>query len=372
VKPPSNVAAAPSSSVASTSASPAGVGRPERYKLTRWHYATISLLILGSSGYYFCRSDYSVALPLILAEQVGKGVPANLAQVRLGSIASLGVLAYAIGKFPSGTFADLFGGRRNFLGGMIGSILFTVLFMLAGGFPLFTLAWIGNRFVQSLGWAGLVKVTSHWFAYSTYWTVMGTLSLSYLFGDAISREAMSFLLASGFGWRGVFLAGAALLTCILLLNLIVLRETPAERGLPAPQTNPLNLYAQAGNSEFHAGVAELLRPLLASRTFWFVCALSLGTTLLRETFSLWTPTYFTQVVGLTIAQAASSSALFPLFGGLSVIVAGVISDRLGRGGRSQILFGGLLCSVAALHRWPSSARMVRLSSRSPWFRWSPS
>src|SRR5277367_6499532 len=123
-------------------------------QLTGWHLLTISLLFLGYSGYYFCRSDYSVALPLIIAEQARQGIPADLVQIRLGSIASLGVLAYVIGKFPSGGLADRFGGRRNFLGGMFGSVLFTVLFMLGGGFPIFTLAWLGNRVVQSLGWAG--------------------------------------------------------------------------------------------------------------------------------------------------------------------------------------------------------------------------
>lgn len=61
-------------------------------RLTRWHVLTISLLFLGYGGYYFCRSDYSVALPLIIAEEVRKGTPANVAQVRLGTIASFGVL----------------------------------------------------------------------------------------------------------------------------------------------------------------------------------------------------------------------------------------------------------------------------------------
>jgi sugar phosphate permease len=194
-------------------------------RLTRWHVLTVSLLFLGYGGYYFCRSDYSVALPLILAEQVRKGTPANVAQIRMGTIASLGVLVYAIGKFPSGGLADRFGGRRNFLGGMFGSILFTILFMLGGGFPVFTFAWLGNRLVQSLGWVGLVKVTSRWFSYTTYGSVMAVLSLSYLFGDAISRAIMSLLLAHGFGWRGVFGAGAVLLSAILLCNLIFLRDS---------------------------------------------------------------------------------------------------------------------------------------------------
>src|SRR6201996_3627099 len=225
--------------------------------LTRWHILTISLLFLGYAGYYFCRSDYAVALPLILAEQVGKGIPAGLAQVRLGSIASLGVLMYALGKFPAGSLADRFGGRSNFLGGMLGSILFTVLFMLGGGFPLFTLAWLGNRLVQSLGWAGLVKLTSRWFSYTAYSSVMAVLSLSYLFGDAVSRAIMSVLLAHGFGWRGIFATGAGLLTILLLCNLIFLRDSPESCQLPLPEENPLNLFSDVSAAATRPGMAVI-------------------------------------------------------------------------------------------------------------------
>jgi sugar phosphate permease len=327
---------------------PAHVTSAPPQRLTRWHVLTVSLLFLGYGGYYFCRSDYSVALPLIIAEQVRNGTPAGVAQIRLGTIASLGVLVYAIGKFPSGGLADRFGGRRNFLGGMFGSVLFTVLFMLGGGFPVFTLAWLGNRLVQSLGWAGLVKVTSRWFSYTSYGSVMAVLSLSYLFGDAISRAIMSLLLAHGFGWRGVFAAGAGLLSVILLCNLIFLRDSPQSYHLPPPEENPLNLFSDASSAATRPGVAAIFRILLSSYAFWLICGLSLGTTLLRETFNLWIPTYFTQMVGMTGAQAASGSALFPFFGGLSVLFAGFLSDYLGPEGRSRILFGGLCCSVLAL------------------------
>ena len=71
-------------------------------------------------------------------------------------------------------------------------------------------------------------------------------------------------------------------------------------------------------------------------------------TLLRETFNLWTPTYFSAFVGLTNAESASRSALFPLFGGVSVLLAGFLSDRLGLNGRSLVLFGGLLSGAAAI------------------------
>jgi len=315
-----------------------------------WHLATILLLGLGYSGYYFCRSNLSVVLPDLIHDLAQHGITANEAQVRLGFIASAGTMAYAAGKFISGSLADLFGGRRLFLGGMAGSVFFTVLFVLSGGFPLFTLAWIGNRLFQSTGWVGLVKVASRWFSYSTYGTVMAVLSLSFLFGDAACRWIMSELMAHGMGWRGVFLAGAGSLAALLLANATLLRETPEERGLPAPQANPLNVYGAEGEhkDETHPGLKAILAPLLASFPFWLVCLLSLGTTLLRETFNFWTPTYFVQFVGLTSSQAAARSALFPFFGGISVLLAGVVSDRLGLNGRNLVIFFGMVASTLCL------------------------
>lgn len=323
---------------------------PPGSSITAWHVATILLLGFGYSGYYFCRSNLSVVLPDLIHDLARHGITASEAQVRIGFIASVGTVAYAIGKFVSGSLADLFGGRRLFLSGMAGSVLFTILFAVSGAFPLFTLAWVGNRLFQSTGWVGLVKVTSRWFSYSTYGTVMAILSLSFLFGDAACRWVMSELLVYGVGWRGVFFAGAASLAALLLANLLLLRETPEERRLPSPIANPLNVYGAEGDQqeEKHPGFLAILRPLVSSFPFWLVCLLSLGTTLLRETFNLWTPTYFVQFVGLSDSQAASRSALFPLFGGIAVILAGVVSDRLGLNGRNLVIVVGMAASAVCL------------------------
>jgi sugar phosphate permease len=316
-------------------------------KLLYWQVLTVTLLVIGYAGYYLCRSDLSVALPLIVKGLTNRGISADVARVRLADIASLGVLAYAIGKFVSGGVADFLGGRRNFLAGMGGSVLFTILFALADGFPLFTLSWFANRLVQSTGWTGMVKISSRWFSYGTYGTVMGVVSLSYLFGDAAARQFMAVLIGRGFGWRGVFLVAAGTLFVLFLLNLLLLRETPKNLGLEEPHANPLNLFKEEGEDPKPHGLSDLLGPLVRSWIFWLVCLLSLGFTLVRETFNLWTPTYFNQV-GFNPAGAAQESALFPFFGGISVLVAGYASDRLKRGGRAAIIFYGLVLSGITL------------------------
>lgn len=320
----------------------------ENLRLLGWQTVVVVLLVLGYSGYYLCRSNLSVAMPYIIGDMVREGYEPDYAKVALGTIASVGVFFYAVGKFVSGGVTDFLGGRLTFLGGMLGSVIFTTLFALFGTVPFFTLTWIGNRVVQSLGWVGMVKVSARWFSYSSYGTVMGIISLSYLFGDAAARAFMGWLFALGVDWRGVFVIGATILLGLFALTFFLLKESPRDIGEPEPPSNPGNVFADVGDDARPEGMRELLLPLLRNRDFLFVCLLSLGFTLLRETFNTWTPTYFTETLGLNGADAATSSALFPLLGGVSVLLAGFASDRLGRGGRALLLFLGLLLSAVGL------------------------
>jgi OPA family glycerol-3-phosphate transporter-like MFS transporter len=315
-------------------------------RLRRWQVLTVTLLVFGYAGYYLCRSNFSVTLPMIIDELTASGWDPNTAKVRLGALASIGVFAYAIGKFLSGGLTDFLGGRRAFLLGTAGAVCCTALFALGGGFPIFTLAWIVNRLMQSMGWPGAVKLTSRWFSYSSYGAAMGVISLSYLFGDAAARRFMGWLIAHGVGWRGVFFAAAGVMLIIFIANLLLLRESPREIGEAEPPGDPFHLDEKKSPSG--ASLKWALEAFLRSPAFWIVCLLSLGMTLLRETFNTWTPTYFTEVVGLSKAEAASKSALFPLFGGISVLVAGFVSDRLGRNGRALIILVGLLFSSVGL------------------------
>lgn len=132
-------------------------------------------------------ADLSVASPLLAKELTGRGVSYDQALVRIGAIASLGILAYALGNPFIGALGDYWGGRINLLVGLAGATLCTLLFAVSGVLPLFTLAWFLNRLTQSGAWAGLVKVSSRWFDYSSHGAVIGVLSLSYLLGDAGAR-----------------------------------------------------------------------------------------------------------------------------------------------------------------------------------------
>jgi OPA family glycerol-3-phosphate transporter-like MFS transporter len=315
-----------------------GRGVGESKHVRRWQATTLVLLFVGYSGYYLCRSNLSVATPLLLDEMEIHGIARGDARVLLGRMVSFGTLAYAAGKFIFGATGDLIGGRRNFLGGMTGAVLFTVLFGLGGGLPVFTLAWVGNRFVQASGWPGLVKIGGRWFDYRWHGTAMAILSLSYLFGDAAARAYMGVLLQFGLGWRGLFYLTAITLFGLLAICFMFLKDSPLAIGAVEGTVSPANVYGD----RTAPGVVAILMPLLRSPAFWYVCLLSLATTFLRETFNNWTPDYFKNALGFSPANAAKLSAGFPFLGGCSVILAGVLSDRLGRSGRAMIILVGLL------------------------------
>ena len=327
----------------------------DQSRLRRWQVLTVLLMVVGYAGCYLCRSNFSVTLNLIADDLVGQGYDAESARVALGWVASLGTLAYALGKFVTGSLADLLGGRKNVLSGMLASVVFTLMFAAGGAVPLFTIAWIGNRAVQSLCWVGMVKITGKWFSYSAYGTAMGVVSLSYLFGDAAARWFMGVLLepgvvtAAGLSWRQVYVVAALGLFIFFVLDWLWLKESPRAIGQSEPPPNPLNVYGDADIAERPSSLASLLIPLITNPQFLVVCLLSLGLTLLRETFGIWSPTYFAEAVGSSSADAAYQSALFPLLGGSSVLVAGWLGDRLGPSGRALVILAG--CSLTAVVLW---------------------
>ena len=198
----------------------------ETFRLSRWQTITAAMLMIGYAGYYLCRAHLSVCTSSLIEDK-----DLHLTKSIIGNISAFGLLFYAGGKFVFGSGADFLGGKRMFLVGMGGAVLCTVFFGMSGALPMFTLAWALNRGVQSGGWAALVKISSRWFSYSMYGTIMGIISLSYLFGDFLARLFLGGMLKwldnRGYehSWRIVFYTAAAILGAIFIACLLLVKES---------------------------------------------------------------------------------------------------------------------------------------------------
>jgi OPA family glycerol-3-phosphate transporter-like MFS transporter len=210
-----------------------------------------------------------------------------------------------------------------------------------------------------MGWGGLVQIASRWFAHTRLATVMGILTMSYLLGDAIARLYLGAVVKAGLGWQGVFLTAAATLGFIGLIGLFTLKNRPGEVGLPEPPPPPGNVFG-SDRGDTRIPLIKLLAPLLSSFTFWLVCLMNTGLTLIRETFNLWNPTYLTELFKLDPGTAGMASLVFPLIGTVSALGAGWLVDRTGGRfgpvvlpslGVLMVLLGLLACLPADSEAW---------------------
>ena len=173
--------------------------------------------------------------------------------------------------------------------------------------------------------------------------------MSFLLGDAVARQAMGSMISRGYNWRQLFYFAASVAGAILVANLLFLRSTRTKAGHPEPVVNPLNVFHSVGEGSGEISFTGLLRPLLSNGNFLIVCFLSFGTTIVRETFNTWTPTYLhSHLQFISNAAAASTSAVFPAVGAVSVGLAGWAGDRMGLTGRSIVLFIGMALTTVAL------------------------
>jgi len=323
-------------------------------KLRRWQQITGISLFVGYAGYYLGRSCLAIANPLMVEQESAHG----LTKERIGLIYSVGVLTYAVGKVVNGLIVDYIGGRQMFLFGMVATVACTAAFGMSTALPVLVVVWGANRFFQSMGWNALVKTASRWYPAHRQATIMGFLSLSFLFGDAIDRGYLGGLVAIGqrfphspfavlANWRNVFLIASATLGVIAVALAFVLRSSPKELGLEEPSANPENVFGQAGQSADTVPFLELLLPLIESPMFWSICGVSFGLTLIREAFNNWSSTILNDVAGLQAGQAGIASLIFPLAGGVGALGAGMLSDRWG-GRHGRIVVPSLIVLIFSL------------------------
>jgi OPA family glycerol-3-phosphate transporter-like MFS transporter len=332
----------------------------EAARLRRWQSVTVVTLFTGYAGYYICRSVLPVASNGMMNDP-----SSGIDEVGYGRIIEVGIYLYAIGKLLNGIGAEYLSGRLSFLLGMTLSAALVACFGIATGLATMLVLWGANRFVQSIGWVALVKTTGRWFTPARLATVMGVLSLSYLFGDALARFYLGAFVKSGIGWRELFLVATGTLAAIALVSYFTLKSSPRDVGLPEPPPPAQNVFGEDDHGHGRVSLAKLLGPLLASRMFWLVCAMNMGLTAIRETFNAWTPRYLEKGVGLSPDDVGMLSALFPLCGAVACLAAGWSADRLkGRFGRLIVPLSALTATVLwvfanlDLHEKPALALLL--------------
>ncbi|HEY8269982.1 MAG TPA: MFS transporter [Pseudobdellovibrionaceae bacterium] len=316
----------------------------QKKSLERWRLSTFWVMLIGYIGYYIGRGNLPVALPL-LSKEFG------YSNTDLGIILTLSELAYALGKFTTGPLADKVGGKLIFIIGLVGAIVFNLLFPLFSSIFMFTVIWCFCRYFLSMGWGGIIKTIGEWYEPERNGTIMGIISINFQFGSVFASLFCSFLLMLGFGWKALFYYPAMVMILVVIWAYFSSKESPHDLipnvrfGRYAGHKDSLAHFKEAHGKR---SAREILRGLLKIRMFRQILVFSFFTHLLRSIFLFWTPKFMVDM-GMGQVAAAMTSAIFPLLGCLGTLFLGWYTDRHAKDGdRARMMWKMLVGLVISL------------------------
>lgn len=224
-----------------------------------------------------------------------------------GIVFGVGTFVYAFAFLVNGPLVDRIGGRRGMLIGVLGSFLAN---LAMGGYlwhlletgtaaeaPLrtvFSVLYGANMYFQSYGAVSIVKVNSRWFHVSErggFSGIFGTMIASGIFlaftvngwfldlARAIRPEEPAQFL--------VFLAPAALLLAIFVVELFLLKDRPSEAGFADFDTGD----ATSGEDEKPLPTLEIFRRIFTNPVILTIAAIEFCTGVVRNGVMHWFPIY---------------------------------------------------------------------------------
>jgi len=303
-------------------------------KRLRWQLITVASMYSGYAALILCRTSINVAGPDMVDDP-----SLGLDEASFGALLGWGAGGALAGKLINGVLADIVGGRRLFLFALTAMGATTIAFGLSSAHLLFMLLNFAAQLTKAGGWPAMAKIIGDWFDTNQLGRVWGVIATS----SRASAVVSSFFLGAVLlylPWRWVFYIAGGVTVAVMACSYLLLK-TPREVGLPPPQQGK----SEATIEKQHPWEKTLTKTLLfflKSGQVWLICLAIVAMTIQMELLSF-LPLYFQQTFGIATPTAAMASAAFPAGSFISVLIGGMLYDKLSSWGRVSIL--GFLLSV---------------------------
>uniref|UniRef100_W5KTZ2 Solute carrier family 37 member 1 n=1 Tax=Astyanax mexicanus TaxID=7994 RepID=W5KTZ2_ASTMX len=303
----------------------------------------------------------------------------------LGAMDLSFLFVYAVGMYLSGIIGERLPIRLFLTMGMLTSGLFTCLFGLGYICNIHTLSFyiivqIANGLVQTTGWPSVVTCIGNWFGKGRRGLIMGLWNSHTSVGNILGSLIAGYYVSSNWGLSfivpGIIIAVMGILCFLFLIerewcfrssshfsksHQCLMKETPhmsyccdtelllgqdSAVCVPVQQVVVVKSEAELSAISFRGalcipGVVEFSFCLLFAK-------------LVSYTFLFWLPLYITKAAHLDSKTAGDLSTLFDVGGIVGGILAGVISDKLGKRATTcavmLLLAAPTVCPFTALWR----------------------
>ncbi|MDI6706122.1 MAG: MFS transporter [Bacillota bacterium] len=296
-----------------------------RYRWVIWGILSVSYIIV-----FFHRIAAAVVADNLMAEF---GVTGAV----LGNLGAMYFYIYMVMQIPSGILADTLGARKTVTMGCLVAGAGSIVFGIAPGI---NVGYVG-RFLVGLGvsviFVSILKIQSQWFRESEFATISGITSFIGNGGSLLAGVPLAIAVAM-FSWRFVFIVIGIISVILSGMIYLIVRNKPEDIGFPSiAEVEGRAVRAAAG---VKPDVIKGLKSVVSNKWTWpgFIAFAGLSGSLLSFT-GMWGVPYLMAVYGFDKTRA--SSYTMTAMAGLMIgsLVAGVVSDRLGRRKLPFLVYG---------------------------------
>lgn len=298
-----------------------------------WAWVILGVCFLDLFVNYSIRLGYGVILPEMIRDL-------GLNRTQGGTIFNAYLAVYLCMTPFVGNLTDRYGARRVIAG--FGTFLAAgaLLMGTADGFVMACIYYAIVGVGASAMWTPVLVVVQRWFAPTRRGLALGILSTGYGLGFAAMGWIFPHLVRVS-SWRASwYLLGLGAL-CMVLLNALLLRSSPEDRGSSPWGQDPLTSKEEQTSSK--SSRPGCLKEVLGSHSFWFIgasyflaaCSLYLVTTFMVD--------YAQGELGLELKAASFLATIHGLSQVVGVLTIPPLSDRLGR--RRTLMGSNVLMSM---------------------------
>jgi len=305
-----------------------------------------------------------------------KGVDGDvlMSNEAFGLIFAVGTIVYGFSFIINGPLTDRLGGRFAILTGASGACVANGLMalcsyslmsqgpmheLIAEHFVVvFSILYGLNMYFQSFGAVAIVKVNAAWFHLKERGVFGAIFGILISLGIYLAFD-VGYMILRGLGLTWVFLTPTLLLGLFIVIDTLLVRNTPGEAGLIDFDTAD----ASSGDTGEQRGVKELFMMMLRNPIIMTIALIEFCSGFIRQAPMQWYRTFAKQT---DVALHLKGDFIYENWGMLLCIagitggmIAGIISDHIfqsRRGPVAAILYGSItLCSVALLFFYDTPA-----------------
>ncbi len=277
------------------------------FKRMQWRMFILCWLAYAIA--YFGRVNLSMALP-----ELQSFLSINKAQI--GILGSLFFWIYGVGQLVNGSLADRFSSRVFVFIGLFVSAVMNLFFGFSQSLTFMCIFWSVNGFAQSMLWGSVTKTVSGWAGPEKRSSAAVGISTS-MVGGFILAWGVSGQILKSWTWNWVFWISGIVIMIYSFVWLFFIRSKPegADKAVEVP-LEPSRL------SDSEPVIKTSIMKLFKKSGLGFIAVACLAQGMVKESISLWAPTFFMETHHLDIKGTLIFILAIPLMNLVGMLLAG--------------------------------------------------